>query len=124
ALVRVELRIAHAIRNAVKAADAAVPALADLEAVEAVGAIKVLVAQRYPQTSRRLVRACLEQIVGRGADLPACEHHRRAALQDLDRANGVVESEDTGGLEERQRRHAVQRRSHQLRREVRRIAAA
>src|SRR6185503_13070131 len=90
ALVRVELRIAHAIRNAVKAADAAVPALADLEAVEAVGAIKVLVAQRYPQTPRRLVRTCLEQIVGRGTDLPACEHDRRAALQDLDRANGVV----------------------------------
>src|SRR5262249_8158202 len=93
AFVRLELRVAYAIRRAEETSDAAVPALREFEARVSIHSSQIFSAVGQTQAaSGRVTR--LEQKVRRGAHLAAGKDNRWAALQDFDRPHGVVETED------------------------------
>ena len=123
-LIGLEAGRAHAVGGAPETADAAVPTLGDLEAGETIQTVQTFIAIGHADAAGRLFGAGLKEEVGGGTHLAVGEYHRRTALQDFDRLDGVVEAHQRGGFKERQRGHAVHRRAHQQGGEVRRIAAA
>src|SRR6185295_2577881 len=100
ALVGVELRIAHTIRDAIEATDAAIPAFGNLKSVEAIHTLEVLAAVGESEAAFGRRAASPEHEVRRGAGLAIAEHDRWAALHDFDALDRVIEANGRRLLEE------------------------
>src|SRR6185312_13014599 len=111
ALVGLELWRAHAIGRAIEAADAGVPAVLELEPVEAVDAPQALVAIGQPDVTGWFGGALAQNEVGGRAHLAGAEYGARATLHDFNALDRVVKPEQRARVHERQRGHTVDRRT-------------
>src|SRR5690606_3465858 len=102
ALVSPVARIPNAVRDAIEAADAEGPLLADRSAPEAVGAVIAVVANRQPNVCFGSVGRLAGDEIDRAADGAVGKNRRRAAAHDLDAAHGPIDAHELIRIVKRQ----------------------